>query len=94
MFQPVDQKQSFPKLEHDMLDYWAKNQTFEKSVEARKEGKKFVFFDGPPFANGLPHYGHILANALKDAVTRYWDDERVLCASNQWLGHAWSAGGI
>lgn len=55
-----------------MLDFWEKNKTFEKSVDARKEGEKFVFFDGPPFANGLPHYGHILANALKDAVTRYW----------------------
>lgn len=72
MFQPVDPKQSFPKLEHDMLDFWEKNKTFEKSVEARKDGEKYVFFDGPPFANGLPHYGHILANALKDAVTRYW----------------------
>lgn len=72
MFQPVNPKQSFPELEHEMLDFWEENTTFEKSVEARKDGEKYVFFDGPPFANGLPHYGHILANALKDAVTRYW----------------------
>ncbi|MEZ4087014.1 MAG: isoleucine--tRNA ligase [Candidatus Gracilibacteria bacterium] len=72
MFQSVDPKQSFPELEHQMLEAWAKNKTFEKSVEARKDGEKYVFFDGPPFANGLPHYGHILANSLKDAVTRYW----------------------
>ncbi len=72
MFQPVDPKQSFPKLEHEMLDFWEKEKIFEKSVEARKEDEKYVFFDGPPFANGLPHYGHILANSLKDAVTRYW----------------------
>ncbi|MBU0668000.1 isoleucine--tRNA ligase [Patescibacteria group bacterium] len=72
MFKSVNPKQSFPKLEHEILDFWEKQNIFEKSVQARKENKKYVFFDGPPFANGLPHYGHILANALKDAVTRYW----------------------
>lgn len=72
MFKPVDPKQSFPQVEHKMMKYWEENQIFEKSVKARKDEKKYVFFDGPPFANGLPHYGHILANALKDAVTRYW----------------------
>lgn len=73
MFSPVDPKQSFPKLEHEILDFWNKNEIFEKSVKAREAQKKFVFFDGPPFANGLPHYGHIMANANKDAVTRYWN---------------------
>ncbi len=72
MFKPVDPKQSLPKLEHEILDFWQKHGIFEKSVENRKDKPKFVFFDGPPFANGLPHYGHILANALKDAVTRYF----------------------
>jgi len=72
MFKPVDPKQSFPKVENEMLAYWKKNEIFEKSVQARKKKKKYIFFDGPPFANGLPHYGHILANSLKDAVTRYW----------------------
>lgn len=72
MFSPVDPKQSFVKLEHELLEFWQKNRIFEKSVQAREAKAKFVFFDGPPFANGLPHYGHILANALKDAVTRYW----------------------
>lgn len=72
MFHPVNPKQSLPKLENEILDFWQKNNIFEKSVKAREDGEKFVFFDGPPFANGLPHYGHILANSLKDAVTRYW----------------------
>jgi isoleucyl-tRNA synthetase len=72
MFESVNPKQSFPELENERLKFWQENQIFEKSVAARKEGKKFVFFDGPPFANGLPHYGHILANSLKDAVTRYY----------------------
>lgn len=73
MFQPVDPKQSFPQIEEKILKFWEEEQIFEKSVVARKDKKKFVFFDGPPFANGLPHYGHIMANALKDAVTRYWN---------------------
>lgn len=78
MFKPVDPKQSFPKLELEILKFWEENKIFEKSVEARDPQKnsksqgKYVFFDGPPFANGLPHYGHIMSNSLKDAVTRYW----------------------
>jgi isoleucyl-tRNA synthetase len=73
MFNPVDPKQSFPKLENQILKYWQDNKIFEKSLKAREGKKKFVFFDGPPFANGMPHYGHLLANSLKDAVTRYWN---------------------
>ena len=72
MFNKVNPKQSFPELEKNVLKYWEKNEIFEKSVKQREGNKKFVFFDGPPFANGLPHYGHILALSLKDAVTRYW----------------------
>lgn len=72
MFKKVDPKQSLPDMEKKMLEYWEKNKIFEKSVEQRKKCEKFVFFDGPPFANGLPHYGHILALSLKDAVTRYF----------------------
>ena len=71
-FNDVNPRQSFPDMEKNILDFWEKNEIFEQSVIRRKNAKKYVFFDGPPFANGLPHYGHILANALKDAVTRYW----------------------
>jgi len=73
MFNPVDPKQSFPQMEEKILKFWEEQKIFEKSVDARKGKKKFVFFDGPPFANGLPHYGHIMANSLKDAVTRFWN---------------------
>ncbi len=71
-FKSVDAKQSLPQIEHEMLDFWDRENIFQKSVAARKDRPKYVFFDGPPFANGLPHYGHILANSLKDAVTRYF----------------------
>ena len=73
MYRPIDPKTHLPDIEHKHLEYWKASKIFERSVEARKGKEKFVFFDGPPFANGLPHYGHIMANSLKDAVTRYWN---------------------
>lgn len=72
MFQKVDPKQSFPKLEEEIIQYWKQNRIFEKSVEKRSKENEYVFYDGPPFATGLPHYGHILAGTMKDVVPRYW----------------------
>lgn len=69
-FKPVDPHVNFPKLEEEVLSFWQKEKIFEKSVENRKKNKKFTFYDGPPFATGLPHYGHILAMTIKDAITR------------------------
>jgi isoleucyl-tRNA synthetase len=60
------------KNELEVLNFWEKNKTFEKSVESRPENKPYVFYDGPPFATGLPHYGHIVASLMKDVVPRYW----------------------
>lgn len=60
------------KTEEEVLKYWLDNQMFEKSLELNKDGPTYVFYDGPPFATGLPHYGHILASTLKDTVCRYW----------------------
>ena len=61
-----------PVLEREVLERWEKLKIFEKSNEQRKGSKEFAFYDGPPFANGLPHYGHLLANTIKDIVPRYW----------------------
>jgi len=67
----VDERVSFPRLEEDTLAYWASIDAFQTSLK-RSEGKpEFSFYDGPPFATGLPHYGHILAGTIKDTVTRY-----------------------
>lgn len=62
-----------PKFEHDMLKIWDEQNTFAKSVAQRQDqqAERFNFYDGPPFANGLPHYGHVVPVTLKDAVTRY-----------------------
>jgi len=57
--------------EQEVLKFWEKNKTFEKSVESRLADNPYVFYDGPPFATGLPHYGHILSSVIKDVVPRY-----------------------
>ncbi|MFA6427182.1 MAG: isoleucine--tRNA ligase [Candidatus Magasanikbacteria bacterium] len=58
--------------EQEILKYWDEHQCFEKSVSERPENNPYVFYDGPPFATGLPHYGHILSSVIKDVVPRYW----------------------
>jgi len=63
---------NFPELEESILEYWQKNKSFEKSVEMRNKSKSYVFYDGPPFATGLPHFGHLLGSTSKDVVPRYW----------------------
>ena len=70
MFEP-NSKESFPEREERVLEFWQKKKIFEKSVDQRRECKVFSFYDGPPFATGLPHYGHLLTGTLKDVVPRY-----------------------
>ena len=60
------------EYEKDLVDYWKKHKTFEKSIEQRPEDNGYVFYDGPPFLTGMPHHGHLLGSAIKDAVGRYW----------------------
>src|SRR5690606_567757 len=61
----------FPEIEQRILGYWKSDGTFEASVEAREGQPEWVFYDGPPFANGLPHYGHLLTGYAKDVFPRY-----------------------
>jgi isoleucyl-tRNA synthetase len=58
--------------EKRILSFWKQNRVFERSVEQRKGAPLFAFYDGPPFATGLPHYGHLLASTIKDCVLRHW----------------------
>ncbi|MDP3970785.1 MAG: isoleucine--tRNA ligase [bacterium] len=62
---------NFSEMEQALVEHWKKEKIFERSVEERPEDKQFVFYDGPPFATGLPHYGHIVASTLKDVIPRY-----------------------
>jgi len=65
-------KATLPEIEKDVLKFWEDANIFEKSVSQKTGKKAFSFYDGPPFATGLPHYGHILATTIKDSVTRFW----------------------
>src|SRR3954453_10496660 len=67
----VDQHPKFPDIERSIIETWTAERTFEQSVEQGPADDEFVFYDGPPFANGLPHYGHLLTGFVKDAVPRY-----------------------
>lgn len=72
MFKPVASKTDFPGLEREILQFWEEQRIFERSLEMRDGAPEYVFYDGPPFATGLPHYGHLLAGTIKDIVPRYW----------------------
>ena len=71
MLEPVPSNVSFPQLEEDVVRFWREHGTFKKSMEQRRGNAAYVFYDGPPFATGLPHYGHLLAGTIKDVIPRY-----------------------
>ena len=71
MFEKVAGQVSFPKQEESILEFWKKNNIYEESLKQREGAQKFVFFEGPPTANGLPHPGHCLTRAIKDVFPRY-----------------------
>lgn len=71
MYKPVDPKTDFPKQEEEVLNFWEKNDTFKKSISQREGAEDFVFYDGPPFATGLPHFGHFIPSTIKDIIPRY-----------------------
>ncbi len=71
MYQNVDPKVNFSKQEEKILEFWKNNDIFKKSIAAREGCDEYVFYDGPPFATGLPHFGHFIPNTIKDIIPRY-----------------------
>jgi len=71
MYKTVDSKVNFPKLEEEILGFWEQNKIFKKSISQREKESEFVFYDGPPFATGLPHFGHFVPSTIKDIIPRY-----------------------
>ncbi|MAT23764.1 MAG: isoleucine--tRNA ligase [Sandaracinus sp.] len=71
MFDPVTPQVSFPALDEEVQRLWDERQIFEKTVESRKGGEPFIFYEGPPTANGMPHAGHVLTRVMKDVFLRY-----------------------
>lgn len=90
MFKKVNPRQNFPELEDEVTKFWKSNNTFEKSIEQRDSDNRYVFYDGPPFITGTPHYGSLLPTIAKDVVPRYqaMNGKRV---ERQW---GWDAHGL
>ncbi|VXC83706.1 Isoleucine--tRNA ligase [Oceanicaulis sp. 350] len=70
-FPTVPGPSELPKIDSDILAFWKQDGTFQASIDERPEDDQFVFYDGPPFANGLPHYGHLLTGFAKDVIPRF-----------------------
>jgi len=69
--EPVTPNAHFPRIEREVLEFWAQDGTFQASIDRREHAEEWVFYDGPPFANGLPHYGHLLTGYAKDVFPRF-----------------------
>src|SRR5437763_7387188 len=68
---PVAENVKLAEVELEVLNFWEENETFAKTLAKTRQQPPFIFYDGPPFATGLPHYGHLLAGTIKDVVPRY-----------------------
>ena len=71
MYEPVDPKASFPSMEESVLAFWKDRDVFKRSISERDGSPEYVFYDGPPFATGLPHFGHFVPGTIKDVIPRY-----------------------
>lgn len=71
MYKSVDPKVQFPKMEESVLKFWNDNDIFQKSIDQRQSSKEYRIYDGPPFATGLPHFGHLVPGTIKDIFPRY-----------------------
>lgn len=71
IYEKVPTDLNFVEREQEVSDFWAKNQIFEKSIRNRENGPEYMFYDGPPTANGKPHIGHVETRVIKDMIPRY-----------------------
>ena len=73
VFERAAASADFPAMERRILEFWEESDAFSESNRRRQGAPEFVFYDGPPFATGAPHYGHLLAGTIKDIVPRFWN---------------------
>ena len=89
MFKEVSSRVDFPAIEQGVLERWRKENTFQRSIDNRSDAPEYLFYDGPPFATGLPHYGHLLAGTIKDIIPRYQTMRGKQSLQTVWLGLSW-----
>ena len=92
MYNKVSTNMNFVEREKEIEKFWRDNDIFRKSMENRKEGETYTFYDGPPTANGKPHIGHVLTRVIKDMIPRYQYHERQYGSAKGRLGYSWTSG--
>ena len=90
MYQKVSTNMNFVEREKKTEEFWRENHIFEKSIEQRKQGETYTFYDGPPTANGKPHIGHVLTRVIKDMIPRH--HERLHGTEKGRMGYPRTAG--
>ena len=90
MFHSVSNKVSFPEMEEKVLAFWKERDIFKKSIESRPLDNEYVIYDGPPFATGLPHYGHLVPGTIKDIIPRY----QTMKGHRVYRGFGWDCHGL
>ena len=90
MFHSVSNKVSFPQMEEKVLAFWKERDIFRRSIESRPSDNEYVIYDGPPFATGLPHYGHLVPGTIKDIIPRY----QTMKGHRVYRGFGWDCHGL
>ncbi|NLJ94636.1 MAG: class I tRNA ligase family protein, partial [Clostridiaceae bacterium] len=90
MYKKVDSSLDFVQREKDIVGFWQEQDIFNKQTELRKDGPTYVFYDGPPTANGEPHIGHVLTRVIKDIIPRY----HIMKGSNVYRKAGWDTHGL
>ena len=92
MYDKVPTSMNFVEREKKVEKFWEENHIFEKSIDNRKEGETYTFYDGPPTANGKPHIGHVLTRVIKDMIPRYQTMKGNMVPRKGRLGYPRSSG--
>ena len=90
MFRKVEPGRNISQMEEEILEFWRKQGIFEKTLEKTKDGPKFVFYEGPPTANAMPHPGHVLTRVMKDLIPRH----RTMCGYHVPRKGGWDTHGL
>ena len=92
MYNKVSTNMNFVEREKEVEKFWRDNDIFKKSMENRKEGETYTFYDGPPTANGKPHIGHVLTRVIKDMIPRYQTMKGIYGSAKSRLGYPRTSG--